>query len=189
MNLIDLIFLLILIGLSVFGYKKGLIKEAGAILSLLISLLAAYFFSGPFSTIVARYIHAGESMVHFISFLIIIVGGTIGLYAVFMIFKKIIDLTVLGVVDRLLGLLLGVIKTFVLLFVVYTLLMWKPIYNATKETVDTSISIKLMKKWLPTVEKYWNVSYNKIKNSKELKENVQKTYDRSVRVPKNTRNH
>lgn len=78
-----------------------------------------------------------------------------------MIFKKIVDLTLIGFVDRLLGLLLGVVKTFILLFVVYSLLMWNPIYNATKKTVDSSISIKLMRKYLPLVEKYWNVSYKK----------------------------
>lgn len=189
MNPIDLIFLIILIGLSIFGYKKGLIKEAGAIISLLVSLLLAYLFSKPFSIILARYINVSEGLIQFISFVIIIIGGTIGIYAIFMIFKKIVDLTLIGFVDRLLGLLLGVVKTFILLFVVYSLLMWNPIYNATKKTVDSSISIKLMRKYLPLVEKYWNVSYKKIKNSKMVKENVQKKYNRSTGISENIKHH
>ena len=189
MNPIDLVFLIILVGLSIFGYKKGFIKEAGAIVSLLVSLLLAYLFSKPFSVFLAAYVNVNKGLIQFISFLVIIVGGTIAIYAVFMIFKRIIDVTIIGTFDKILGLLLGVVKTFIILFVVYSLFMWKPVYNAMEKTVNSSVSIMLMKRYLPLVEKYWNISYKKIKNSKEIKENVRKKYNRSAGISKNTKNN
>ncbi|MCK4545461.1 CvpA family protein [candidate division WOR-3 bacterium] len=189
MNPIDLVFIVLTVGFSIFGYKKGFIREVGAIISLLVSLIFAYIFSKPFSLILANYIQGlNQGLVQFISFLTILIGGTILFYMFFIVFKRIINITLLGIVDSLLGMGLGILKTAIILLVVYSILMWKPIYNATKKTTDKSFAINTTEKYLPYIKTYWGISYKKIKESK-LIENVQKNDTGNIRIQPNSGNN
>ena len=108
MTVIDII-ILVLLALAVFkGIKDGLVRQVGGIAGLILGI----FLAGRFSAIMAGWLHqwldASESVVKAVSFAIIIIVVCLCMYLLGRLLEKIIKITTLGWVNRLLGVLLSV---------------------------------------------------------------------------------
>lgn len=108
MAVIDII-LLILLGIALFkGLKDGFIRQVGGIAGLILGI----FLAGRFSALLAGWLHqwvdASESIVKSISFALIVIGVCLCMHFIGLLLEKIVKITMLGWLNRLLGAALAI---------------------------------------------------------------------------------
>ena len=120
MNTLDIILLIPLAFGGYLGYKKGLLLELIGIIALVLAIIGSFKLLNDAIRLLSKYIPEYSSFVPFIAFLglFIIILILISLLGRFL--KKIIDLTILGSLDNLLGTILGIFKWAFLI----SLLIW-----------------------------------------------------------------
>ena len=115
MTVIDII-ILVLLALAVFkGIKDGLMRQLGGIVGLILGI----FLAGRFSAMLSGWLHRvaptlSENVVKVLSFIVIIVVVCLCVVLLSRLLEKVIKITTLGWINRLLGALLAV-STVVLL--------------------------------------------------------------------------
>ena len=115
MTVIDII-ILVLLALAVFkGIKDGLVRQVGGIAGLILGI----FLAGRFSAMLAEWLHqwlnASENVVKAVSFAAIIIIVCLCMYLLGRLLEKIIKITTLGWINRLLGVLLSVCTVILLI--------------------------------------------------------------------------
>lgn len=118
LGLIDFIILVIIAASAIYGAFKGFISQIVSILSLFLGVWCAFKFSGLISSHIKSLFSMGETAVYLASFIIIlavviILGNFIGRGI-----EKIVKLSLLGWLNRLLGILFCAIKAVVVLSLV-----------------------------------------------------------------------
>ena len=110
MNTLDIILLIPLLFGGYLGYKKGLILELIGILALILAIIGSFKLLNEAIRFLSQFFPDYSNIVPFIAFLglFIIILILVSLLGRFL--KKMIDLTILGSIDNLLGALLGVFK-------------------------------------------------------------------------------
>lgn len=122
MTVIDII-ILILLALAVFkGIKDGLVRQVGGIAGLILGI----FLAGRFSSLLSGWLHqwldASENVVKAISFAVIIILVCLCMYFLGRLLEKIIKITTLGWINRLLGVVLSVCTVVLLIGAVISLI-------------------------------------------------------------------
>ncbi len=118
LGLIDFIILVIIVASAIYGAFKGFISQIVSILSLFVGVWCAFKFSGMISSQIKQLFSLGETAVYLIAFIIIlavviILGNFIGRGI-----EKIVKLSLLGWLNRLLGILFCAMKAVVILSLV-----------------------------------------------------------------------
>ena len=110
MKTLDIILLIPLLFGGYLGYKKGLILELIGILALILAIIGSFKLLNETIRFLSGYFPEYSNIVPFIAFLglFIIILILVGLLGRFL--KRMIDLTILGSVDNLLGAILGIFK-------------------------------------------------------------------------------
>lgn len=106
MNVLDIILIIILVVAAVSGMRKGIITQACGIAGILLGIFLAF----KFSSALAGWLNVGEDFSWLLSFIIIILAVALVLYWVGRLVRKLVHGIGLGIVDRIGGLLLGVVK-------------------------------------------------------------------------------
>lgn len=122
MTVIDII-IIVLLALAVFkGIKDGLVRQVGGIAGLILGI----FLAGRFSAFLAGWMHqwidASESAVKAVSFAVIIIVVCLCMYLLGRLLEKIIKITTLGWINRLLGVILSVCTVVLLIGAVISLI-------------------------------------------------------------------
>ncbi len=124
MNVIDII-LLVLLGLAVFkGIKDGFVRQVGGIAGLIMGIFLAGRFSAMLSSWLHQWINASESIVKAISFVLIIILACICMHIVGLLLEKVIKISMLGWLNRLLGVALAVFGVILLSGVLLSLIQY-----------------------------------------------------------------
>lgn len=122
MNVVDII-ILVIAALAVFkGLKDGLVRQVGGIAGLFIGIYMAYKFSSLLAGWLAQWISASEPVVKSISFVLIIIAVCILMNLLGRILEKILSVSMLGWLNRLLGVILSVATAALLMGVILSLL-------------------------------------------------------------------
>jgi len=122
MNWIDLIIVIVVI-LSVFqGFTNGLVKEVASLAGLVLGIWGAIKFSGFTAAKLYEWFDMTGQYVGIISFvvtfcLIVVIVHFIGIVA-----DKIVKTVALGFLNRLLGIIFGVLKNILILSVIFSVL-------------------------------------------------------------------
>lgn len=119
---LDIIILLCFIPGLVRGLRKGFIEQAVALLSIVIGVFLAFHFSDTLTPYLAPYIKASEQAMKIISFAIIMVLVIIVLSLLGRFIAKVLDVVMLGWVDKLLGAVFAVLKVALILGVLILLI-------------------------------------------------------------------
>mgnify|MGYP004577066195 CR=1 FL=1 len=106
MNVLDLILIILLVIAGISGFRKGVITQICGIAGLLLGILLAFRFSDWLS----RILNIGESFSWLLSFIIILIVVVLVLYWAGWLVKKLVHVIGLGILDRLGGFILGVVK-------------------------------------------------------------------------------
>lgn len=121
MNLLALIALLFMIFKMVEGYKNGMVKEIISFVSLLISSVVVVLIGSGF-----RSYREKQMMGVVVAILLLAIIGILRhlLGVVFFSAKMIVKLPIVSWVDKVLGIVVGSLEVIVLLWVVYTFVMY-----------------------------------------------------------------
>ncbi len=129
MNVIDIIIIVLLALAVIKGIKDGLVRQAGGIAGIILGI----FIAGRFSAMLSKWLNqwipdVSENIAKILSFVIIIIVVIICTALLSRLLEKVIKITTLGWVNRLLGVLLSVCTVTLLIGVIISLIEY---VNAT----------------------------------------------------------
>ena len=106
MNWLDIVLAIILILAAIDGYRKGIILQTAGIIGLLLGIILGI----RFSTALAGWLNLGAAFAPILSFVIILLVTILAMWIVGNVVRKVFRLTGFGIVDRVGGIALGIIK-------------------------------------------------------------------------------
>ena len=118
MNPFDILILVILGYSLVRGLFRGLVKEISSIIGVFGGFYAAYTYYQTLAKLISRLIH-DVSYLNIVSFLIIFCGVLIAVSVLGVIIKYLLNITFLGWVDRIGGVIFGVAKGVLIVSVIF----------------------------------------------------------------------
>ena len=122
MTTLDLILLCCFIPGIIRGISKGFLEQALALAGIVLSVWAAFRFSTLVCTWLKPYVEVSETTLNVISFALILVAVSLGVFLVAKLLTKVAELAMLGWLDKTLGLVFAlavnalVIGVFIILF-------------------------------------------------------------------------
>lgn len=117
-NVLDLVFGVIIIVVAIMGAFKGFVRQIVGLLSIFAGVWCAFKFSSWAAVKVQQWCHAGERTMYIACFIIIVVLVILLGWLLARFIEKILKITTLGWLNRLLGAILGAAKIILLLSVI-----------------------------------------------------------------------
>lgn len=156
LNTADIIILICLIPALFAGFMKGFVRQAAAVLALVLGVWAGYHFSDFVSNKLLSWIKAEQNILDIISFAIIFIGILILVNLAGRAMESVIKLVLLGWVDKILGIIFALLKyAFVLSIVAYLLESFDELFQfLPKETLEGSVLYGYLSKIAPVVFPY-----------------------------------
>ncbi len=119
MNILDIILgAFLLVGLFQ-GYKKGFFIELASLVGLVFGVVGAMYFSHIVSGVLEKFTNWNEQTLHIAAFVFTFIGIVIIVSVLAKALTKTFDLMALGLLNKLLGSLFGVLKTAFFLSVLF----------------------------------------------------------------------
>lgn len=122
MSIIDLILVILFLIAGFNGYKKGLVGQAAGLIGLVLGIWGAIHFSDFTATFLSEQFSFNSKYLPLISFALTFVVILIAVHFVGKLVEGLINLAFLGIVNSLLGIVFGVLKTALILSVILVLL-------------------------------------------------------------------
>ena len=111
MNTVDIVLTFLLVIGAIRGFGKGLIMEIAGLLALVLGLFGAFqLVDWGVGLLVYFQIDAGESLLPIVAFVILFVLILVSIYFLGRFIKAVLHITPLGIIDSLMGGLVGVVK-------------------------------------------------------------------------------
>ncbi len=117
-NVLDLVFGVIIIVVAIMGAFKGFVRQIVGLLSIFAGVWCAFKFGSWAAVKVQQWCHAGERTMYIACFIIIVVLVILLGWLLARFIEKILKITTLGWLNRLLGAILGAAKIILLLAVI-----------------------------------------------------------------------
>ena len=159
-NPVDIILLLCFVPAIIVGVMKGFVRQLAGVAALILGIYCSYKFSGYVSTKIAPWIDANQSVVNIIAFIVTFLAVLIVVILIGRAAEGIVKISMLGWLDKLLGVIFAIIKTAfiisMLIFLVDTLNgMW---HMFPKEKFADSEVYNLLRALAPKVFPYLKLS-------------------------------
>lgn len=116
-NVFDLVFGTIIIAMAIIGAFKGFIRQIVGLLSVFAGVWCAFKFSSWAALKVQNWCHAGEKAIYIACFIIIVVLVILLGWLIARMIEKVLKISTLGWLNRLLGAVLGAAKIILILAV------------------------------------------------------------------------
>lgn len=111
MSILDIILLICFIPAVIGGIRKGFISQMISIISIIAGIWVSYEFSSVVGEWIGQYIEASEKVMKLIAFAVIMIGVFIVLGIVGKFLEGILNLVLLGWLNKLLGVAFSLLKT------------------------------------------------------------------------------
>ena len=118
MNPIDLVVVVILLASAVMGWRAGFVKEVLGLVGLFLGLFLANLLYKEVAQMIEPHLQTGQSVAPIVAFVLIWVGTPLVLWLLGHLLTRVLRLTGLGLLNSLLGCVVGVLKYAVLMGVV-----------------------------------------------------------------------
>ncbi|MCL2040425.1 MAG: CvpA family protein [Bacteroidales bacterium] len=127
MLIVDIVIVLLLIITAFRGFSKGFVMQLAGLIAMAAGILAAYFFWNASYLMIQQWVEWN----HHVLKVIAVIGTTLVVTIVILLLgkllSKVIHLTPFGILDRLLGVIFGIVRMVLLLsFVIFALLYINP---------------------------------------------------------------
>lgn len=109
-NFLDIIIIIPLLLFAWQGYKKGFIIEVATLAALILGLFFAFYFSDYAANLLNEYFTIDEKYIAALSFIVTFIVVVIAIIAIGKILQKLIDIILLGFLNRAAGAVFGIIK-------------------------------------------------------------------------------
>ncbi len=158
MNYIDLIIAIPLVWGVFVGFKNGLIIEVASLAALLLGIFGAIHFSDLTANFLVTNLNITTQYINLIAFAVTFVGIVIVVHLLAKMIDKLVKAVALGFVNRLLGMVFGLIKY---AFIISIILVIINAINRNKtiiseEKIENSILYKPLSTFAPTIFPYLN---------------------------------
>lgn len=122
MNYIDIILGLLLIFSAIGGFKKGLVTEVASFAALILGIWGAIHFSGITTDLLIKYFDLKTDYLNIISFIVTFIVIVILVHIVGNVISNMVDSAGLGIVNKLGGMVFGVLRTILFLSILLIVL-------------------------------------------------------------------
>ncbi|MEJ6950018.1 CvpA family protein [Natronospora cellulosivora (SeqCode)] len=137
-TIIDILILLMFLYFIISGYHKGFIRQTSTILGILLALLISMNYYKDFIPLIESFISVAPEFYQFISFAILFIGINIFVHILGTIFKRVLDVLFLKPIDHAAGAVLGLVKGFLVSYLLVLMLSHIP-YATLTENIRQSI--------------------------------------------------
>lgn len=164
--IIDIVIAVILLASIVIGVKRGFVKE----LAVIAGLILGFYFATHKYLELEKYLFKSSSPStthHIICFLIILVIVFFLIYLLGLLLQKIVQLVMLGWLDKILGGIFGLVKSLIIIWLIFLLII--AIFPTTQNTISKSL---LATKILETGSKYTKLQIKTSKPRKVLTKSI-----------------
>jgi membrane protein required for colicin V production len=161
MNYIDIVFCVILIIAAIQGFRKGFVVEFASLAALVLGIWGAIKFSDWTAGYISRTFNYNPEYLSALAFLLTFVGIVILVHLLGKLLDNTVKAVALGFLNRLAGIIFGMLKTAVVLSIL--LLLFDPVDEnvhilPTKQKTESKV-YSPMKQLVPTLFpfiKLWN---------------------------------
>ena len=115
MNPLDIILLICFLPAVIRGLSKGFLEQAICLAGLFVSVWAAFRFSELVCGWIQPYLEVSETLLHVISFALVLVAISVGALLLAKLLTKIFEVAMLGWLNKLLGVAFGILVTMLVL--------------------------------------------------------------------------
>jgi len=145
MNLLDLIVLVPIAYFAVMGFKNGLIREVLGITGIFLSVFLTFNYMKPVASVMKQFIPVEPEYIPFVSGLLIFIGTLAGVQLTAWAIKKFLEKINLSMVNRILGLIFGTLKSSIIISALLILLSGfrVPDENMRKSSVSYPFLIQI----------------------------------------------
>ena len=121
MNFLDLIIGIPILLMAIGGFRRGLIKEVAALAALILGIYFAIYFSDVTAKFLIEHFNIGHRYVFIVAFIITFIGVVLVVSLIGRLLNKVASLAMLGPVNKILGLVFGLLKGIVIMSVLIML--------------------------------------------------------------------
>jgi len=118
MNYIDIVLVILLLLAAISGFKKGLIVELASLAALILGIWGAFEFSDITAEFLVENFNWNWDHLNVVSFVITFVVIVILVHIIGSVINKMIEVAMLGFLNRLAGIVFGVVKSALILSVI-----------------------------------------------------------------------
>jgi len=168
---IDILLIVLLITGGILGYRKGLLMEIVSLIAIVLAITISFKLLHWTMELIQEKVGYFDTLLPFIAFIILFVGILIGVYLLGKSLKKMLDLTPFGLVDSLMGAVIGVLKWALALSVVLWLCTSAEVdipEQYTKESVLYPYLISFAPTVITWVSGLMPMAHDLVDNVKEL---------------------
>ena len=115
MNALDIILLAAFIPAIVRGITKGFLEQFLILAGLVLGVWAAYHFSSLMCDIIRPHIDASDTMISVVGFVLVLILVVLVVFIISKLLTRVIKTTFIGWVDKLLGIVAGILVTGIVL--------------------------------------------------------------------------
>ena len=156
MNYIDLIIAIPLVWGVFVGFKNGLIIEVASLAALLLGIFGAIHFSDLTANFLVTNLNITTQYINLIAFAVTFVGIVILVHLLAKMIDKLVKAVALGFVNRLLGMVFGLIKYAFIISIILVIINAINRNNTiiSKEKIENSILYKPLSAFAPSIFPY-----------------------------------
>lgn len=136
MSKADIVLIIFLIVGAIAGYKKGFLSELFTLLGIILGVLAGFKLMGAAMLLLDEHYDINENVLPYAAFGVVFLIVVIGVTLLGKVFKSSLEKTLLGSADKVIGGLLGILKTAFMLSVLIWLFTALNVYAPKSFTED-----------------------------------------------------
>jgi len=139
MQVIDIVILVFAALMVILGFRKGFIISLATLIALVLGIYAAVYFSHFASELLKRWFDISSVYLPMISFTVTFLAVLIIILLIGKLIEKLVDVVGIGFLNHIAGAILGLVKTILILSVVFFLIS---IADTNKKVITTEAKEK-----------------------------------------------
>lgn len=153
MHLLDIIIGIFLLAFVYNGLRKGFIKSVLGLLGLIVIIILIIKIGNPVKIMLIRELGIQEILAVILSYILIIFFITIVIKIIGWMLSKIINVLNASCLDRLLGMVFGLLNGVLIIAIILVLLDITPLRKSVRQFTNDSISVQYIRKFTLIVDR------------------------------------
>jgi membrane protein required for colicin V production len=170
MNILDIIIGVFLLAFAFNGLRKGLIKSVLGLLGLIIIILLIVKIGHPVKLMLINQFNINEILALILAYILIIFFITIIFKLIGVILSKIISVLNAGCIDRVLGVIFGLLNGLLIISIILIVIDLSPLKDSVRKATRDTFSIQFIRKFTYEIDK-------KLPEAKEIRLPLEKSME------------
>jgi len=150
-SIVEIAIVIIIIYFLFSGVRRGLIKQVLAVVGIIAAFISSFYLAHHFAAFLESKINVSYNICLLLSAVILFAGTIILFNFVALALKKLVNMTILGPFDRIMGGLFGAIKGVLLSSLILVVISSLPVSESFKKDLEEDRLVSLVKPVLPVL--------------------------------------